>query len=162
MDEGMMQHNCVYSNRYYARVIAKRSIVVFLRKEENTSFVTIEFDYETFEVSQALGKYNRRIAIYSITKGKDAAGFPTEVETMVLNAYAEVKTTKGFTLIANNTDFEKALTRFTIRYPQTVITYDMVIKYRGKTYTIEYINNVDEANEELELQAKEVVNVGKV
>jgi hypothetical protein len=61
MDEGMMQHNCVYSNRYYARVIAKRSIVVFMRKEENTSFVTIEFDYETFEVSQALGKYNRRI-----------------------------------------------------------------------------------------------------
>jgi len=108
------------------------------------------------------GKYNRRIGIYSITKGKDAAGFPTEVETLVLNAYAEVKTTKGFTLIANNTDFEKALTRFTIRYPQTVITYDMVIKYRGKTYTIEYINNVDEANDELELQAKEVVNVGKV
>lgn len=61
MDEGMMQHNCVYSNRYYARVIAKRSIVVFLRKEENTSFVTIEFDYETFEVLQALGKYNKRI-----------------------------------------------------------------------------------------------------
>lgn len=61
MDEGMMQHNCVYSNRYYARVIAKRSIVVFMRKEENTSVVTIEFDYDTFEVSQALGKYNRRI-----------------------------------------------------------------------------------------------------
>ena len=61
MDEGMMQHNCVYSNRYYARVIAKRSIVVFLRKEENTSFITIEFDYETFEVLQALGKYNKRI-----------------------------------------------------------------------------------------------------
>jgi uncharacterized protein (DUF4415 family) len=32
-----------------------------MRKEENTSFVTIEFDYETFEVSQALGKYNKRI-----------------------------------------------------------------------------------------------------
>jgi hypothetical protein len=61
MDEGMMQHNCVYSNRYYARVIVKSSIVVFLRKEENTSFVTIEFDYETFEVLQALGKYNKRI-----------------------------------------------------------------------------------------------------
>ena len=56
-----MQHNCVYSNRYYARVIAKRSIVVFMRKEENTSFVTIEYDYETFEVLQALGKYNKRI-----------------------------------------------------------------------------------------------------
>ena len=61
MDEGMMQNNCVYSNRYYARVIAKQLIIVFLRKEKNASFVTIAFDYDTFEVSQALGKCNRRI-----------------------------------------------------------------------------------------------------
>lgn len=104
------------------------------------------------------GKYNRLIRVYQVTKGKDAAGFPANVEALVLSAYAEVKTTKGFTLIINNTDYEKALTRFTIRYPVTVITYDMIIRYRGKTYTIEYINNVDEANEELELQCKEVTH----
>lgn len=114
------------------------------------------------KVENNAGKFNRRIAIYQVTKGKDAAGFPAAVETLVLNAYAEVKTTKGFTLIMNNTDYEKALTRFTIRYPQTVINYDMIIKYRGKTYTIEYINNVDEANKELELQCKEVLQIGKV
>lgn len=114
------------------------------------------------KVENNAGKYNRRIAIYKVTKGKDAGGFPINVETLVLNAYAEVKTTKGFTLIMNNTDYEKALTRFTIRYPQTIITYDMIIKYRGKTYTIEYINNVDEANKELELQCKEVLQIGKV
>ena len=108
------------------------------------------------------GKYNRRIQIYKITKGKDAAGFPADVEALVLTAYAEVKTTKGFTLIMNNTDYEKALTRFTIRYPKTVITYDMIIKFRGKTYNIEYINNVDEANEELELECKEVLEIGTV
>ena len=108
------------------------------------------------------GKYNRRIQVYQVTKGKDAAGFPADVEALVLTVYAEVKTTKGFTLIMNNTDYEKALTRFTIRYPKTVITYDMLIKYRGKTYTIEYINNVDEANTELELQCKEVAQIGKV
>ena len=108
------------------------------------------------------GKYNRRIQVYQVTKGKDAAGFPADVEALVLTAYAEVKTTKGFTLIMNNTDYEKALTRFTIRYPETVITYNMLIKYRGKTYTIEYINNVDGANEELELQCKEVLQVGTV
>ena len=107
-------------------------------------------------------KYNRCIQVYQVTKGKDAAGFPADVETLVLTVYAEVKTTKGFTLIMNKTDYEKALTRFTIRYPQTVITYDMIIKYRGKTYTIEYINNVDEANTELELQCKEVLKIGKV
>ena len=108
------------------------------------------------------GKYNRLISIYQVTKGTDSAGFPADVQDIVLRVYAEVKTTKGFTLIMNNTDYEKALTRFTIRFPKTVITYDMLIKYRGKTYTIEYINNVDEANEELELQCKEVVQVGKV
>lgn len=105
------------------------------------------------------GKYNRQIKIYLITKSKDAAGFPVEVETLVLTCYAEVKTTKGFTLITNNTDFEKALTRFTIRYPVTEITYDHIIKYNNKTYSIEYINNVDEANTEMELQCKEITNV---
>ena len=108
------------------------------------------------------GKYNRRIQIYKITKGKDADGFPTDVETLVLSPYAEIKTTKGFTLIQNNTDFEKALTRFTIRFPQTEITYENIVKYKGKRYTIEYINNIDEANEELELQCKEVLEVGTV
>ena len=108
------------------------------------------------------GKYNRRISIYQVTKGKDAAGFPANVDALVLTTYAVVKTTKGFTLITNNTDYEKALTRFTIRYPVTPITYDMTIKFRGKTYTIEYINNVNEANEELELQCKEVRQIGKV
>jgi len=105
------------------------------------------------------GKYNRRISIYQVTRGKDAAGFPADVETLVLQPYTEVVTTKGYTLIMNNTDYEKALTRFTIRYPATtVINYDMYIKYRGKTYSIEYINNINEANEELEIQAKEVTH----
>lgn len=115
------------------------------------------------KVEKNAGKYNRRISIYQVTKGKDAAGFPADVETLVMQPYAEVVTTKGYTLIQNNTDFEKALTRFTIRYPaETAINYDMYIKYRGKTYTIEYINNVNEANEELELQCKEVAQIGKV
>lgn len=105
------------------------------------------------------GKYNRRIAIYEVTQGVDSAGFNDDTEKLILEPYAEVKTTKGFTLIANNTDFEKALTRFTIRYPTTTeITRDMIVKYRGKTYTIQYLNNIDEANVELEMQCKEVTH----
>lgn len=105
------------------------------------------------------GKYKHQIHIYAVTKTTDAAGFPVDTETLVLSPYAEIVTTKGFTLIANNSDYEKALTRFTIRYPaQTVITYDHIVKYRGKTYTIEYINNVNEENTELELQCKEVTH----
>lgn len=104
------------------------------------------------------GKYRHKISIYSVTFGKDQAGFKTVQRTLVLQPYAAIKTTKGVTLIMNNTDFEKAYTNFTIRYPVTEINRDMQIDFRGKTYSIEYLNNVDEANVELEMQCKEVTH----
>lgn len=109
------------------------------------------------------GKYNHKIEIVEITQGKDADGFQTETETVLLRPYASVKTTRGYTLIANGSDFEKALTNFTIRYSKTVVNRyfsnnrNLRIKYNGKTYTIEYLNNVDEANVEIEMQCKTVV-----
>lgn len=102
------------------------------------------------------GEYNQRISINRVTEEEDAHGFKVKRESVVLQPWAKVKTTKGFTLITNNTDFEKAFTNFTIRFPKTEITRDMRIRYKGKIYSIEYINNVDEANVELEIQAKEV------
>ena len=102
------------------------------------------------------GKYNKKISIYRVVKSEDSAGFVTETTEIILTPYSSVKTTKGFTLIANNSDFEKAYTNFTIRYPKTTITRDMYIEYNNKKYTIEYLNNIDEANIELEIQAKEV------
>ena len=84
------------------------------------------------------GKYKHKIQIVEITQGKDADGFPATQEVVILSPYASVKTTKGFTLIANNSDFEKALTNFTIRYSQTVVErYDatnrnLIIKFNGK------------------------------
>lgn len=113
------------------------------------------------------GKYNRRIVIYEVVQGIDSAGFPANVEEEILTTYAEVKTLRGYTLITNNSDFDKAYINFTIRYSQTVEeTYynseasnrDVLIKFRGKDYKIEYLNNIDFANVELELQAKEVTH----
>jgi SPP1 family predicted phage head-tail adaptor len=102
------------------------------------------------------GDYNKKIIIYEMVQTKDSDGFPIEEERAVLSTYAKVKTTKGFTLIANNSDFEKAYTNFTIRYPKAEITRKMMLKYNNKIYTIEYLNNIDEANSELEIQAKVV------
>lgn len=113
------------------------------------------------------GKYNRRIVIYELIEGIDNAGFPAPVEKEILTTYAEVKTLRGYTLITNNSDFDKAYINFTIRYSSTVEeTYynsnnsnrDILIKFRGKDYKIEYLNNLDFANVELELQAKEVTH----
>ena len=102
------------------------------------------------------GEYNKRITIYQVTEQEDGGGFKSKAETVILSVYAKVKTTKGFTLITSNTDFEKAYTNFTIRFPKTEVTRDMMIRYNGKDYTIEYLDNVDEADVELEIQAKEV------
>lgn len=103
------------------------------------------------------GEYNKRISIFKEEAKEDGEGFVTKTKTTVLNAWAKVKTTRGYTLIANNSDFEKAYTNFTIRFPKVEITRDMLIEYKSKIYTIEYLNNIDEANIELEIQAKVVV-----
>ena len=104
------------------------------------------------------GKYNRKISIDQAQMVTDAQGFQTTQRTLVLSPYASVKTTKGMTLIKSGTDFEQAFTNFTIRYPVTQINRDMEIDFNGKTYTIEYLNNVDEANVELEMQCKEITH----
>ena len=104
------------------------------------------------------GKYNKRIEIYKTEVIENENGFQTEQKTLVLSPYASVHTTKGMTLIKNGTDFEKAYTNFTIRYPKAEINRDMVIEFHGKEYSIEYLNNVNEENVELEIQAKEVTH----
>ena len=112
------------------------------------------------------GKYNRKIAIYQVIETEDNQGFPIENTKVVLEPYAEVKTTRGFTLIANNSDFEKAYTNFTIRYSKTVIdayyncqtsNRDMYVAFNNKTYSVQYLNNIDELNVEIEMQCKEVM-----
>ena len=104
------------------------------------------------------GKYNKKIKIYRVDVVEDEAGFQSKEKTIILEPYASVKTTRGMTIIVNNSDFEKAYTNFTIRYPKTEINRDMLIDFNGKTYSIEYLNNVNEENVELEIQAKEVTH----
>jgi hypothetical protein len=72
--EGSFQHHCVHSMKYYNKVTQRNSIIVFLRKEKHTPFVTIEYDYDTFEVVQAFGKYDSPISLelyeYIVNLGK--------------------------------------------------------------------------------------------
>jgi SPP1 family predicted phage head-tail adaptor len=104
------------------------------------------------------GKYNKKIKIYKVKMVEDSDGFQTKQKNVVLEPYASVKTTRGYTLIKNGSDFEQAFTNFTIRFPKTEINRDMLIDYKGKTYTIEYLNDIDEEGVELEIQAKEVTH----
>ena len=107
------------------------------------------------------GRFRLPIAICKKQVTTSENGFPTINYPTILNAKAEVKTTRGMTLITNDTDFEKAYTRFTIRYPKnTRIDRNMFVKFNGQYYSIEYLNNVDERNIELEMQCK-LVDINK-
>ena len=107
------------------------------------------------------GKYRHLIQVCQVTRTYTANGFKQENLATILNAKAEIKTTRGMTLIANDTDFEKAYTRFTIRYPKHIqITRDMLVRFNEQVYTIEYLNNIDERNVELEMQCK-LVDIDK-
>lgn len=104
------------------------------------------------------GQFNKKIEIHHAVWTNDG-GFETlSAGSLVLKAHASVKTTKGITIIANASDFEKALTNFTIRFPHVTITRDMVILFRGKLYTIQYLNDVNEDELLLEMQCKEVTH----
>lgn len=108
------------------------------------------------------GEYNKKISIYQIEEIEDNDGYVTKNEVVILEPFSKVKTTKGYTLIANDSDFEKAYTNFTIRYSKKVedayynSDRNVYVKYKNKIYTVEYLNNVDEANIELEMQCKRV------
>lgn len=105
------------------------------------------------------GKYDHRIQIVKPRVSHDAEGFPTTFDELVLDAYASVRTTSGYTLIKSGTSFEAATTNFTIRYPPTTrIDRDMVVLFDGRRYEIQYLNNINYANVELEIQAAEVTH----
>lgn len=108
------------------------------------------------------GDYNKKISIYQTEETEDNDGFVNKKDNIILESFAKVKTTKGYTLIASGSDFEEAYTNFTIRYSKKVEdTYynsnrKVYVKYKNNVYTIEYLNNIDEANIELEMQCKRV------
>ena len=108
------------------------------------------------------GDYDKKISIYQIEEVEDNDGFVSKTKTVILEPFAKVKTTKGYTLIASGSDFEKAYTNFTIRYSKKVedayynSNRDVYVKYKDKIFTVEYLNNIDEANTELEMQCKRV------
>ena len=77
------------------------------------------------------GKYNKKIEIVKVEKVEDGQGFKKDIETSILTTFANVKLPSGYTLILNNTDFEKATTNFTIRKPKSKsIERNMLIYYK--------------------------------
>lgn len=102
------------------------------------------------------GEFNRRIVIVRRTPSEDGDGFSTPSETEVCKAWAKINTTKGFTLVAQGSNFEDATTRMLIRKPSVEISRKDVVLYKGREWRIRYLNDIDEAGVFVELQVEEI------
>ena len=105
------------------------------------------------------GKLNRRISIQSKVITADADGYPTETWTTVNSPMANIITTGGKEFYAAQKLNAETSCLFCIRY-QTGVTVKNRVLYGTRTFDILSVNNVNEANVELQISAKELVDGG--
>jgi SPP1 family predicted phage head-tail adaptor len=101
------------------------------------------------------GELNRQITLQSKTDTIDANGYDKPTWTDVKTVWAAIKTTGSREFYAAQKQIAETTKVFKIRY--TAVDSQMRIKYGNGIYEILGINNVNEANIELQISAKEVV-----
>lgn len=88
------------------------------------------------------GELRSRIQIIQKTEQRNAGGFVTgTTEAVVHCCWAKVTKTSGTEMVKSNADFGQEKARFLIRYTTRPIDRKMVIRYGGRDYSIEYIND---------------------
>ena len=87
------------------------------------------------------GVFNKKIQVVRYEITKDSDGFEAKTEITVLNTWAQVTNISGTELLRSNSDFSEVKTRILIRTPKAEITKDMMIKFKGNVYNINYIND---------------------
>ena len=87
------------------------------------------------------GIFNKKIQVIRYEIIKDSDGVETKTEITVLNTWAQVTNISGAEILRSNSNFSEVKTRFLIRTPKAEITKDMVIKFKGNSYNITYVND---------------------
>ena len=122
------------------------------------------------------GKYNKKITIVKKIPNKLRDGTQGEGRLVpILECYAQIKTTRGYTIIRNDSDFENAKICFFFFFSKKVddaynkgiyIENDeekhtslrnLLVIFKGNQYVVEYFNNIDLDNLEIELQTRRVM-----
>lgn len=89
------------------------------------------------------GELNRRIQILKIDRVDAPEGYWYTQETLVLGCWAKATRVSGTELVKSNADFSQEKVRFLIRKPVSTLGREMVVRYGGADYEIEYINPYD-------------------
>lgn len=106
-----------------------------------------------------IGEMNRKIELYKFGFEKDDLGQDVRKEKLVAKIWAKVRLVRSAEAIKNLKNEATEEMQFTIRYRKE-IDKNMKIKYRGKIYAINSIENEEEADRFLILHAEAVEENG--
>lgn len=109
-------------------------------------------------------KYRNQLQFEELSKHQNNAGLWIEewIESDLGRIYAQVRTVRGKEFFLAGAEQAKVFARINIRYRKDIeekyyeLGEKLRLKYGNKIYNIEYINNLEERNIELELIVNEV------
>ena len=87
------------------------------------------------------GELNRRIQICRNVKTKTAGNYDVTQEELVLGCWAKVSRMSGTEMMKAGADFGEEKVRFLIRRPVKAIDRKMFVRFEGRDYQIQYIND---------------------
>lgn len=102
------------------------------------------------------GELNKRIEIITVSE-KDSDGFRTGNPDVKKSCWAKYsrKTSEKESAGAGASPVTSAATRFLIRYTSTIINTNMKIRYNGRYYDIQDVNDIQDRHEYIEIICKE-------
>lgn len=102
------------------------------------------------------GELDKKIEILGLCE-KDSNGFRTGEPPIIKRCSAKYsrKTSEKETAGAGEEPVTSATTRFLIRYTPTVIDTSMKIKYNGRYYDIQDVNDIQDRHQYMEIICKE-------
>lgn len=122
------------------------------------------------------GKYTHKITIIKKIPVKRDDGLTGKIRPVeIVSCFADIKTTRGYSIAMNDSDFELAYVKFTIGYCQKVVDAyfngvvleeqdapskttkrNLFVVYNNVEYEVKYLDNVDLKNIEIEMQTLKV------
>jgi SPP1 family predicted phage head-tail adaptor len=100
------------------------------------------------------GELKHRAVIQAVMRVPTASGQPTKTWRTLTTVWAKVEPISGREYMLAQQAQSEVTAKITVRY-NAIFTSDLRVVVNGKTYEIESVINLDEANRYLELMCKE-------
>lgn len=104
-----------------------------------------QYDEDGFEISPAVAS-----KASSDNVGED---------TIIRTCWAQITHQSGKEILESESEFDDAEQRFLVRYTPTVINTNMLVRYAGHDYDIEYVNTYGDNKEYTEIWTKRTERV---